>query len=89
MKLEQNELEYFLHLLKDEIFNLSKHLRYEVKDNEEIEQASIDLKYAINMLKKLSEVQAYTQCDECESEFHNPMDNEGFRNLLCDKCGDR
>tara|TARA_R100000152_G_C6732211_1_gene156750 strand:+ start:368 stop:547 length:180 start_codon:yes stop_codon:yes gene_type:complete len=55
MKLEQNELEYFIYLLKDEIFNLSKHLRYEVKDDEEIEQASIDLEYAVNMLKKLSE----------------------------------
>ena len=55
MNLEKNELEYFLYLLKDEIYNLAKHLRYEVKDNEEIEQASIDLEYAINMLKKLSE----------------------------------
>ena len=36
--------------------------------------------------ESFSDDETTTQCYQCESEFYNPIDDEEFRNLLCDKC---
>ena len=61
MKLEQNELDYFLHLLNAEIFTLAEKVakpsRYDAMTMSKLDtkQSIKDLAYAVNMLKKLSE----------------------------------
>jgi len=55
MNLEQNELDYFSHLLKEEINKISQKLTKVTYDNEEVDQTLLDLSYAIKVLQRVLE----------------------------------